>query len=327
MYNRLAILPDRAPMRLPVVHHPSYAVPLPEGHRFPITKFGALHRFLASSEKSRVFTFHAPDEAPLAWIERVHAPDYVRAVMDQSLPADAVRRIGLPLGPALARRSRLAAAGSVLAGRLALAHGIATHTAGGSHHAHAGFGAGFCVFNDVAVAARQLQAEGRVARVLVVDCDVHQGDGTATLFAGDETVFTLSVHGAGNFPVRKAASDLDVALPDGTDDSGYLAALAPALGSAFEQARPDLVFYNSGVDVHADDRLGRLALSDDGIRARDACVLDACAARGVPVAVVSGGGYGDDVDAIARRHAIVHMLAAERLAGGTPAIAPGADRR
>jgi acetoin utilization deacetylase AcuC-like enzyme len=303
-------------MTLPVVHHPAYAVPLPEGHRFPISKFAALHRFLRDSEKSHLFAFHVPDDPPPELIEGAHDPAYVRGVLDLALPADAVRRIGLPLTPELARRACLAAAGSVLAGRLALAHGLATHLAGGSHHAHASFGAGFCVFNDVAVAIRALQAEGCVARVLVVDCDVHQGDGTAAIFQADETVFTLSVHCASNFPVRKAESDLDVALPDGTGDEPYLAALEGALGPAFARARPDLVFYNAGVDVHRDDRLGRLALGDEGIRARDALVIGACRARGVPLATVSGGGYGTDVEAIARRHAIVHLLAAEAIADG-----------
>ena len=307
-------------MKLPVVHHPAYAVPLPEGHRFPINKFAALARFLGADGNSHLFAFHAPDEATPAILERAHDPDYVRAILDRTLPADAVRRIGLPLTEDLVRRARLAAAGTVLTARLALGHGIATHVAGGSHHAHRDFGAGFCVFNDVAIAIEALRAEGLAERVLVVDCDVHQGDGTAAIFADEPRVFTLSLHGAANFPARKMRSDLDVALADGTGDADYLAALDGALAAAFAGFAPDFVFYNAGVDVHRDDRLGRLSLGDEGIRERDARVIRACRTRGLPLAVVSGGGYGDDVAAIARRHAIVHHLAAAAL---SPSAARG----
>lgn len=311
-------------MTLSVVHHSDYAVALPEGHRFPINKFAALAGFLQDAENSHRFAFHAPSAAEVADLERVHAPAYVADVLGQTLDAAAVRRLGLPLTAEVVRRARLASAGSLLAARLALAQGIATHVAGGSHHAHRDFGAGFCVFNDVAVAIAALQAEGAVRRVLVIDCDVHQGDGTAAIFAGDASVFTLSLHCASNFPVRKAVSDLDVALADGTGDVAYLAALAEALGRVPEGLYPDLVFYNAGVDVHADDRLGRLALSDAGIAARERLVIAHCRARRLPLACVSGGGYGSDVVALARRHAFVHLCAAEALAaesGGSKAHA------
>jgi len=301
-------------MTLSVVHHADYAVALPEGHRFPINKFAALAQLLQDGGQAHRFTFHAPLAAGVADLGRVHDRAYVAGVLEQTLDAAAVRRLGLPLTAEVVRRARLASAGSLLTGRLALAQGIATHVAGGSHHAHRDFGAGFCVFNDVAVAVRALQAEGAVRRVLVIDCDVHQGDGTAAIFAGDASVFTLSLHCASNFPVRKAVSDLDVALPDGTGDVAYLEALQQALAQVPDDLRPDLVFYNAGVDVHADDRRGRLALSDAGIAARERLVIAHCRQRGLPLACVSGGGYGSDVVALARRHALVHVCAADALA-------------
>jgi acetoin utilization deacetylase AcuC-like enzyme len=202
----------------------------------------------------------------------------------------------------------MAAAGTVLAARLALRHGLACNTAGGSHHAFAGFGSGFCVFNDVAVAARLLLAEGSVGRVLVVDLDVHQGDGTAAIFAADPSVVTFSMHCRTNFPARKQQSDLDVALEPGIGDEEYLAALDAVLGPLLDRVRPDLVFYNAGVDPHVDDQLGRLALSDAGLAARERRVLDACLGRGLPLACVLGGGYAPTVDLVAARHAILHRV-------------------
>ena len=229
------------------------------------------------------------------------------------MTAEEARRIGLPNTAAVARRAFLAAAGTLLAARLALDTGIAANMAGGSHHAGPDGGSGYCVFNDVAIAARSLLDEGRAARVLVVDCDVHQGDGTARIFAGDPRVLTLSLHAERNFPARKAVSDLDFPLPDGLADRPYLETLEHALaGSA--AFRPDLVFYNAGVDPHADDRLGRLALTDAGLRARDARVLGWARARGAAVVGVLGGGYHRDQARLAARHAILFEEAA-RLAG------------
>jgi len=254
--------------------------------------------------------FHTPEPADAETISRAHDPDYVRAVFAAEVAPAVERRIGLPMTAAVALRARAAAAGTLLTGRLALRHGLACNTAGGSHHAARAHGAGFCVFNDVAVAAANLLAEGAVARVLVVDLDVHQGDGTAAIFADEPRVFTLSVHAAKNFPARKVAGDLDVELPDGTEDADYLRAVAGVLEDALSAVRPDLVFYNAGVDPHRDDRLGRLALSDAGLAARDGFVLEACRRRGVPVAGVIGGGYDLDIDRLARRHATLHRAAA-----------------
>ncbi|HEX6015603.1 MAG TPA: histone deacetylase [Geminicoccaceae bacterium] len=293
-------------MRAPVVHHPAYVAPLPAAHRFPMPKFARLMAYLRVSGLVLPAQEFVPEPAPRAWLELAHEPAYVAGVLEQRLDEAAVRRLGLPLSPALALRSRCAVAGTVLAARLALEHGVACNTAGGSHHAFAGFGAGFCVFNDVAVAARLLVAEGVIGRALVVDLDVHQGDGTAAIFARDPRVSTLSVHCRANYPARKQQSDLDVALDAGVGDAEYLAVVESLLPPALDRVRPDLVFYNAGVDPHADDRLGRLALSDEGLAERERCVLSSCRARGVPLACVVGGGYAHDLDLLARRHALLH---------------------
>ena len=293
-------------MRAPVVHHAAYVTPLPAAHRFPMPKFRHLLAYLRRTGLLLPSQEFMPEPAPRAWLELAHTADYVAGVLEQRLDAAAERRLGLPLSPELALRSRCAVAGTVLTARLALEHGIACNTAGGSHHAFAGFGSGFCVFNDVAVAARLLLAEGLIGRALVVDLDVHQGDGTAAILAGDARVFTLSVHCRANFPARKQQSDLDVALDPGVGDADYLALLDGLLPPVLDRVRPDLVFYNAGVDPHVDDRLGRLALSDAGIAARERLVLAAVRSRGLPLACVVGGGYADDLDVLARRHALLH---------------------
>jgi acetoin utilization deacetylase AcuC-like enzyme len=246
---------------------------------------------------------HQPEETPRPAVEAVHCPDYVAAILTQTLDSERERRIGFPITQRVARRSLLASGGTWLAATLALEQGYAANTAGGSHHAHRAFGSGFCVLNDVAIMARRLLTEGRIGRLLVIDLDVHQGDGTAAIFDGDPAVFTLSVHCEANFPVRKARSDLDIGLPMGTGDDAYLAVVEAHVPSLIDQVRPDLVAYVAGVDVHADDKLGRLALTDAGLMARETLVAQACRARGVPLVSVMGGGYGDDVDAVAARHA------------------------
>ena len=293
-------------MRAPVVHHPAYVAPLPAAHRFPMPKFARLWAYLRESGLVLPTQEFVPEPAPRAWLELAHEPAYVAGVLEQRLDDAAVRRLGLPLSPALALRSRCAVAGTVLAARLALEHGVASNTAGGSHHAFAGFGAGFCVFNDVAVAARLLVAEGAIGRALVVDLDVHQGDGTAAIFAQDSRVSTLSVHCRANYPARKQQSDLDVALDAGVGDAEYLAVVEGLLPAVLDRVRPDLVFYNAGVDPHADDQLGRLGLSDAGLAERERRVLSACRARALPLACVVGGGYAHDLDLLARRHALLH---------------------
>ena len=304
-----------APPHLPpVVHHPHYRADLPDGHRFPMNKFEHLAAVLVEEGLVPPEGFHAPEPASFELLTAVHSPTYVRATFDQTLDRAAERRIGLPMTPAVVRRARAATAGTLLAARLALEHRVACNTAGGSHHAGYDYGSGFCIFNDVAVAARALLDEGLVNRILVVDLDVHQGDGTAFLMAEEPRVFTLSMQGAKNFPARRAISDLDVELADGTDDDAYVAALAEHLPGLVDRLRPDIVFYNAGVDPHQGDKLGRLALSDEGIAARDAYVLETCLSRGAPVCGVIGGGYGPDNRVLALRHANLHREAARAFA-------------
>jgi acetoin utilization deacetylase AcuC-like enzyme len=295
---------------LPIVSHPDYVAPLRSGHGFPMSKYGYLREGLVARGLMAPGGFLAPAPASARMLSLAHDDAYVERALDLRLTDEEVRRIGLPRTEQVIRRARLAAAGTTLAARLALERGVACNGAGGSHHAARDYGAGFCVFNDVAVAAATLLAEGLVARVLVIDADVHQGDGTARIFADDPRVFTLSIHAERNFPARKARSDLDVALPDGTGDAAYLAALSGGIEAAFAAFAPDLVFYNAGVDVHAADRLGRLALSDAGLRARDRMALEAARGRGAPVVGVLGGGYGDDPAEVAARHAVLFEEAA-----------------
>ncbi|MGG7568460.1 histone deacetylase family protein [Rhodovulum sp. DZ06] len=295
---------------LPIAWHPDYLAPLRPGHRFPMSKYGYLRGALAARGLMPPGGFIAPAAAPLRLIAAVHALDYVERVENCALTRGEERAIGLPSTAAVARRGRLSCAGTLLAARLALEHGIACNAAGGSHHAGPDGGAGFCVFNDVAVAAQALLDEGIVRRVLVVDCDVHQGDGTARIFEGDPRVFTYSLHAQNNYPSEKAVSDLDRGLPDGTGDAAYLAALSADLPRIIAAAGADIAFYNAGVDPWAGDRLGRLSLSLEGLRARDRLVLGALRAAGLPVCGALGGGYSTDPEELAARHAILFEEAA-----------------
>lgn len=287
-------------MSFALVHHSDYVAPLPEGHSFPMDKYGQFMAALADS--GAAYDIHAPDPVPVDWIEAVHDPAYVAQVFAGTLPREVERRIGFPVSERIARRARLVGGGTWLAGRLALRHGFAVNSAGGSHHALPGGGAGYCVFNDLGVAGARLLAEGAVERLMIVDLDVHQGDGTAAIFADEPRVVTFSMHAAKNFPSRKQPSTRDVGLPDAIGDAEYLAVLSEELGPLLDGQSPDLVLYQAGVDPHADDRLGRLALSDAGLQRRDAYVVETCRARGIPVAATLGGGYGHDRRAVAERH-------------------------
>jgi acetoin utilization deacetylase AcuC-like enzyme len=298
---------------LAIIHHPDFSIPLPAGHRFPMGKFTALMAHLRQIGLANDDHLFEAAEAPRHWLTLAHSASYVDDMMAGTIDPKIMRAIGLPWSPLLVRRSRLAAGGTVLCAKLALERGIACHTAGGSHHAASDAGSGFCVFNDVAVAIRVLMAEGAIQRALVIDLDVHQGDGTARIFASDPSVYTFSMHGARNFPVRKAASDLDIELEDGTGDDDYLRILHHHLPAILSAARADIVFYIAGVDPHRDDLLGRLGLSDDGLYARDCAVIGAVCARGIPLVGVLGGGYAKDVPALARRHAGLHRAAAAHL--------------
>lgn len=292
-------------MILPIVHHAEYRASLRPTHRFPMSKYGYLREALVERDLLSADVAITPEPADYDMLSRAHDPDYVARALTGSLTSAEIKRIGLPQTEQVIRRSQFAAAGSLLAARHAFEVGVACNAAGGSHHARREHGAGYCVFNDVAVAICALQAEDAARRFLVIDCDVHQGDGTASIFAQDQRVVTLSLHAEKNFPFEKAVSDLDVALPDGTGDAAYLVALRRALSQVSAAGPFDLIFYNAGVDVHAEDRLGRLSLSDDGLRARDAAVLGWARARMAPIVGVLGGGYGDDPKAIAARHLIL----------------------
>nr|WP_224199424.1 MULTISPECIES: histone deacetylase [Pacificimonas] len=291
-------------------HHPDYVAPLPAGSSFPMNKYGLL--ILALEELGADIEVAAPREMPAEWIAAVHEPAYVEEVLAQAVPREKERRLGFPVTSRVARRAQLSLGGTYEAALAALADGYAANGAGGSHHALPATGAGYCVFNDLAVAANRLLGEAHAARIMIVDLDVHQGDGTAVMLAGRPDVFTYSLHAEKNFPVRKARSSLDVGLPDGVSDSGYLAALDETLPAAVQDFAPDLVLYQAGVDPHEGDRLGRLALTDAGLAARDAYVRDLCREEGVPFAAVLGGGYAADSGRmeLARRHARTLMTCA-----------------
>ncbi|MCC5828715.1 MAG: histone deacetylase [Phycisphaeraceae bacterium] len=295
---------------IPIVHHPDYVHPLPEGHRFPMPKFNIIRALLESDAAADRFTFIAPEPATEVELAGAHTRAWIDKVVGGGLDANEQRRIGLPWSEGLIHRTRMEVGGTILACRLALEHGIACSAAGGTHHAFAGEGSGFCIFNDLAVAARRMIHEALARRVLIVDLDVHQGDGTAQIFVDDPSVFTFSMHGGRNFPLRKRKSDLDIELPDGMDDRMYLAKLDAVLPDVVDRARPDLVLYDAGVDPHAGDRLGRLALTDEGLMQRDRRVLEHCRARGLPVACVIGGGYDHDHHRLAARHTLIHHAAA-----------------
>lgn len=298
-------------MQVPLVSHPAYQAALPDGHRFPMRKYGRLAELLV--EKGLVPNgFIVPTEADADLIALAHDRAYVDQVLACSVPREIERRIGLPVDEGVVRRARVSAGGTLLAARLAQQHGLAGSTAGGSHHGQRETGAGFCVFNDVAIAAKALKREGAIHNALVVDLDVHQGDGTADCLRDEPDLFTFSMHAEKNYPVRKIPSDLDLGLPDGMEDDAYMDALHTHLPHLLDALEPDLVFFNAGVDPHRDDKLGRLALTDEGLRRRDAYVVEQALRRDIPLVAVIGGGYTTDIDALAQRHAIVFEAMADR---------------
>lgn len=292
-------------MSVPLVYHPSYCFPFPGRHRFPMEKFRLLHERLRDSGVAGAANLHRPGRARPALLSLAHCPEYLDRFLGNRLGEREAKRMGLPWSEDLVRRTCIAPMGTLLTAQLALKHGIACHLAGGTHHAHYDFGSGFCILNDLAITARALRAGGLVKRVLIFDCDVHQGDGTAAILAGDPELFTCSIHCEKNFPTRKSRSDLDVGLPVGLEDDGYLAVVEETLADLLRQLQPDLVLYDAGVDVYAGDPLGRLAVSLTGLAERERRVLTLCREHGVPVATVIGGGYDDDRPALARRHALV----------------------
>jgi acetoin utilization deacetylase AcuC-like enzyme len=279
-----------------------YTIDLPAGHRFPIAKYAMIRDGAVACGAYRNRDIHEPDRVERWALELVHTRAYVDAVVEGSLAPSATRRLGFPWSRQLCERSLRTVQGTVEAARDALAFGAGVNLAGGTHHAYPDHAEGFCVFNDVAVAIRVLQREGRLRRAAIVDLDVHQGNGTAVTFAGDPEVFTFSMHGAGNFPFRKERSSLDLELADGTDDPSYLSLLTAHLDDVLAEARPELVFYLAGADPYRNDRLGRLGLSFDGLRARDTQVLESCRRRALPIVLTMAGGYARALEDVVTIH-------------------------
>jgi acetoin utilization deacetylase AcuC-like enzyme len=290
-----------------------FVLPLPEGHKFPMAKYSRLRERIIAEGIVAPGDLH---EAPLVSLDDlrlVHDAAYVEAVVSGTVPREIQRRIGFPWSPQMVERSRRSVGATIAAAHIALDEGVAANLAGGTHHSFADRGEGFCVFNDVAVASRVLQRDQLARRIAVVDLDVHQGNGTASIFAGDESVFTFSMHGDKNFPFKKEISDLDVALPDGTGDEQYLDLLRRHLAAVLNRHQPDFVFYLAGADPYEGDRLGRLKMTIEGLRQRDQLVLGACSEAGLPVAISMSGGYANDVDAIVTIHTnTIHTAARQQ---------------
>lgn len=296
---------------------PVYAIPLPDRHPFPMAKFPELHRILLEEGVIHPSEVSTPNVSDWGDLRLVHTEDYLEKLRRGRLSDLEQRRMGLPWSDLLVERSRTAVAGTILAMEWALVDGLAANLAGGTHHAFADRGEGYCVLNDVAIGIRKLQKEGRIERALTVDLDVHQGNGTASIFVEDPTVYTFSIHGARNYPLRKSTSDRDVGLPDNAGDAAYLAALREHLPRAIEESNPDLICCLAGVDVVEGDRFGRINLTREGLQARDRYVLETIHAANIPLCLVLSGGYAATPTLTADLHATVHRQAREVYRNGT----------
>lgn len=291
-----------------------FVLPLPEGHRFPMSKYERLRRRLLDEGVIAPERMFMPPAATDAQILLCHDPDYLRRVVSGQLTDKEIRRIGFPWSPQMVERSRRSTGATIAACRAALdGDGVAANLAGGTHHACRDHGEGYCVFNDAAIAARVMQAEGRVQRVAIIDCDVHQGNGTADIVRDDPSIFAFSIHGERNFPFRKIPGDLDIGLPDGTEDAEYLQLVEDGTRRALMMSNPDLVIYICGADPFIGDRLGKLAISKEGLRQRDRLVLRLCTEAGLPVAIAMGGGYADNIDDIVDIHFHTIRIAAQMI--------------
>ena len=297
-----------------IFYSDTFVLPLPEGHRFPMQKYALLRQRVAAAGIVAPGDLRLPEPASDEQLGRAHDGAYIRRVQRGELTPQEVRRIGFPWSPGMVERSRRSSGATIGACRAALRDGFAANLAGGTHHAYAGHGEGYCVFNDSAVATRAMQAEGRARRVVIIDCDVHQGNGSAAILAGDDTIYTFSIHGANNFPFHKEQSDLDIALPDGAADEAYLDALDRGLCQAIESSRADLAIYLAGADPFEDDKLGRPKLSKRGLAERDRMVFEYCRGAGLPVAISMAGGYARDIADTVDIH-FATVSAAARLAG------------
>jgi len=299
------------PIMLKIAYAPLYHHPLPDGHRFPMAKYSLLPEQLIHEGTCDAANFFAPGLLSEAQILRTHQASYWEKLKHQQLSRREERRTGFPLSPALVERERTINQGTIEMARYALQYGVAMNIAGGTHHAYTDHGEGFCLLNDMAIAAHWLLDEGLARQILLVDLDVHQGNGSAQIMEKEERVFTFSMHGAKNYPLKKEKSDLDVALPDGCDDATYLKQLRETLPALLDQVAPDFIFFQSGVDVLAGDKLGRLGMSLDGCRQRDEIVLKACRQNDIPVAISMGGGYSRSLAQIINAHAQTFRLAQE----------------
>ncbi len=297
-------------MDLPVVNHKDYVAKIGDNHKFPIQKFGALADYLI--DKKIVKNFHIPSSCSEETLKRAHSELYIKNVKNKTLDQNTIKKIGFPLVDSVVRRSLVATGGTVLASKLAINYGIACNTAGGSHHANFDGGAGYCVFNDVAVASQYLLDRGLAGRILIVDLDVHQGNGNSDIFRNNKNVFTFSMHSNSNYPAKKSISDLDVELNDNTEDKEYIKILKFYLNQ-LNQENFDFVFYIAGVDVHLNDRLGKLKISDEGVKERDEIVTQNFFSKGIPLCGVLGGGYNKDFDKLVELHSFLHQSCAKLL--------------
>jgi len=297
-------------MDLPVVNHEDYFAKIGDDHKFPINKFGELAKYLV--KKKIVKEFHQPYACSDETLKRAHSENYIKNVKNKTLDQNTIKKIGFPLVDSVIQRSLVATGGTVLASKLAINNGVACNTAGGSHHANFEGGAGYCVFNDVAVAAQYLLDRGLAGRILIVDLDVHQGNGSADIFKDNKNVFTFSMHSKTNYPAKKSISDLDVELDDNMKDEQYLKLLKFYLNHLNEE-NFDFVFYIAGVDIHLNDRLGKLKISDNGIKKRDEIVTENFFSKGVPLCGVLGGGYNKDFDKLVELHSFLHQSCAKLL--------------
>ena len=295
-------------MELPIVNHKDYFAKIGDDHRFPINKFGALADYLI--KKKIVSKFHIPYPCSDETLKRAHSEKYIMQIKDKTLNHDAIKKIGFPLVDSVVQRSLVATGGTVLASKLAINYGLACNTAGGSHHANFDSGAGYCVFNDVAVAAQYLLDRGLAGRILILDLDVHQGNGNSEIFKENKNVFTFSMHSKTNYPLKKSKSDLDVELDDNMEDNDYLKILKFYLAQ-LNNDNFDFVFYIAGVDIHFNDRLGKLKVSDEGIKTRDKLVTENFFSKGIPLCGVLGGGYNKDFKKLVELHSILHQSCAK----------------
>jgi acetoin utilization deacetylase AcuC-like enzyme len=295
-------------MDLPIVNHPDYVAKINDDNKFPIKKFGELATYLKKIKIAK--DFFVPKPCSFETLNEAHSKDYILKIKDKSLDLLSQKKIGFPLNDSVVQRSFVATGGTVLASKLAINHGLACNTAGGSHHATFNEGAGFCVFNDVAVATRYLQKKGYARRILIVDLDVHQGNGTADIFKDDSSVFTFSMHCKSNYPAKKTKSNLDVELDDNLEDKEYLEILKKYIMYLNEESF-DFVFYIAGVDIHHNDRLGKLKISDQGIKKRDQIVIGNFYQKRIPLCGVLGGGYNKDFNKLVELHSMLHKSCAE----------------